>query len=69
VGRGRDEFYNCQLSKYLYNRMTDDSQPKELVWVGSSRKEMQELPPLVRRTFGVALFAVQLAKGRQRPSR
>jgi phage-related protein len=42
--------------------MTDDIKPKELVWVGSSRKELQEFPPLVRRTFGVALFAVQLGK-------
>jgi phage-related protein len=39
-----------------------DAEPKELVWVGSSRKELQEFPPPVRRTFGVALFAVQLGE-------
>jgi phage-related protein len=40
----------------------DDAKPKELVWVGSSRKEMREFPPAVRRTFGVALFAAQLGE-------
>jgi phage-related protein len=34
--------------------------PKELVWVGSSRKDLRAFPPAVRRVFGVALFAVQL---------
>jgi phage-related protein len=34
--------------------------PKELVWVGSSRKDLRAFPPGVRRVFGVALFAVQL---------
>ena len=33
--------------------------PKELVWVGSSRKEVREFPPAVRRALGVALFAAQ----------
>ena len=34
-------------------------QPKELVWMASSRRDMRALPKDVRRTFGVALFAVQ----------
>lgn len=33
--------------------------PKDLRWVGSSRKDMRELPVAVRRDFGVGLFAVQ----------
>ncbi len=34
-------------------------QPKSLVWIASSRRDMRALPKEVRRTFGVALFAVQ----------
>jgi phage-related protein len=34
--------------------------PKELIFVGSSRKDLQVLPRGVRRTFGVALYAAQL---------
>src|SRR3979409_184650 len=33
--------------------------PKSLVWIASSRRDMRTLPKDVRRTFGVALFAVQ----------
>jgi phage-related protein len=36
--------------------------PKELVWVASSRKDLKGFPQAVRRTFGVALFAVQLGE-------
>ncbi len=36
--------------------------PKPLVWVGSSRKDLRGFPQSVRRTFGVALFAVQLGE-------
>jgi phage-related protein len=39
-----------------------DAVPKELVWVGSSRRDMREFPPAVRRVFGVALFAAQLGE-------
>ncbi len=38
----------------------DDDDPTELVWVGSSRKDMRAFPETVRRAFGIALFAVQL---------
>jgi phage-related protein len=38
------------------------ARPKELVWVASCRKDLREFPPAVRRTFGVALFAVQLGE-------
>ena len=34
-------------------------QPAELVWVGSSRSDMRDVPPAVRRSFGIALFALQ----------
>jgi phage-related protein len=36
--------------------------PKELVWIGSSRKDLRGFPQAVRRVFGVALFAVQLGE-------
>jgi phage-related protein len=42
--------------------MMDEPEPKPLVWVGSSRRDLREFPPPVRRTFGVALFAVQLGE-------
>lgn len=32
---------------------------KEVVWIGSSRKDMLAFPQPVKRVFGVALFAVQ----------
>jgi phage-related protein len=32
---------------------------KELIWMGSTRHDMRALPKGVRRSFGVALFAVQ----------
>ena len=38
----------------------DEVEPKDLVWIGTSRKEMQALPLPVRRTFGYALYAAQL---------
>src|SRR5437879_10944873 len=46
------------IKKYIY---LDNSpmQPKTLVWIASSRRDMRALPKEVRRTFGVALFAVQ----------
>jgi phage-related protein len=40
----------------------DELEPKQLVWVGSSRRDLREFPPAVRRAFGVALFAVQLGE-------
>ncbi len=36
--------------------------PRQLVWMGSSRKDLRGFPPPVRRTFGVALFAAQLGE-------
>lgn len=33
--------------------------PKQLLWIGSSRKDMQALASLVRRKFGLELFAAQ----------
>jgi phage-related protein len=34
-------------------------QPKPVVWVGSSLRDMRELPAAIRRSFGVSLFAIQ----------
>jgi phage-related protein len=38
-----------------------NSSRKQLVWVGSSRRDLREFPPACV-TFGVALFAVQLGE-------
>jgi phage-related protein len=32
---------------------------KKLVWIASSRRDLRALPKSVRRTFGVALWAIQ----------
>jgi phage-related protein len=32
---------------------------RELIWIGSTRQDIQALPKDVRRTFGVALWAAQ----------
>ncbi len=37
-------------------------EPKELIWIGSSRKALREFPTAVRRAFGIALFAAQLGE-------
>jgi len=42
--------------------MTESVNPKELVWVASSRRDLRDCPRQVRRTFGVALFAAQLGE-------
>lgn len=34
-------------------------QIKKVYWIGSSRRDMRKMLPAVRRTFGVALYAVQ----------
>lgn len=36
-----------------------EAKPKALVWVGPSRRDMRAMPKQVRRSFGVALYAVQ----------
>lgn len=40
----------------------DDPVVRELVWIGSSRKDMRALPRSVQRTFGYALYAAQLGE-------
>jgi phage-related protein len=40
--------------------MYKDKTPKELEWIGSSRKDMMALPRTVQRTFGYALYLAQL---------
>ncbi|MBF0481510.1 MAG: type II toxin-antitoxin system RelE/ParE family toxin [Desulfovibrionaceae bacterium] len=37
-------------------------EPKELVWIGSSRKDLKAFPAPVRRCFGLSLFAAQLGE-------
>jgi len=39
--------------------MVTEAKPKALVWVGSSRRDMRDMPKEIRRSFGVALYAVQ----------
>jgi phage-related protein len=36
-----------------------ESKPKRLVWIASSRRDMRAMPKDVRRSFGVALYAIQ----------
>ena len=35
---------------------------KEVIWIASSRRDMRALPREVQRTFGVALWAVQIGE-------
>ena len=37
-----------------------DAKPRLMVWIGSSRRDMRTMPQDVRRSFGVALYAVQI---------
>jgi phage-related protein len=37
----------------------DRQNPKRLIWIASSRRDMRGLPRELRRSFGIALFAVQ----------
>ena len=37
----------------------DESEPRKLAWVASSRSDMQSLPRPVQRVFGYALYAAQ----------
>lgn len=39
-----------------------DQGPKRLSWIASSRRDLRALPKEVRRTFGVALYAVQIGE-------
>jgi phage-related protein len=40
----------------------DQGQSRSLIWIASSRRDMRALPKEVRRTFGVALYAVQIGE-------
>ena len=40
--------------------MAVDQKHKELIWIGSSRKDMMALPRAVQRTFGYGLYLAQL---------
>jgi phage-related protein len=44
---------------YIEGVRPSSPKPKRLIWVGPSRRDLRVFPPAVRRTFGVALFAVQ----------
>ncbi len=37
----------------------DEAKPKDLEWIGSSRRDMQALPLPVRRVFGYGLYSAQ----------
>ena len=39
---------------------TSQNAPKPLLWVGSSKKDLQALPPEVQDTFGYALHLAQM---------
>ncbi|MBA4389647.1 MAG: addiction module toxin RelE [Syntrophus sp. (in: bacteria)] len=42
--------------------MVDEIKPKSLEWIGTSRKDLKDLPLSVRRAFGYALYAAQLGE-------
>lgn len=42
--------------------MVEPGPPKRLTWIASSRRDMRALPKEVRRSFGVALYAVQIGE-------
>ncbi len=48
-----------QIYKNMYSGIMDYEEFKELVWIASSRKDMQALPRSVQRTFGYAIYAAQ----------
>jgi len=39
-----------------------ETKPKALVWISASRRDMRTMPKEVRRSFGVALYAVQIGE-------
>jgi phage-related protein len=45
----------------MYNEIIETG-PRDLKWIGSSRKDMQAVPAHVRRIFGYALYAAQLGE-------
>ncbi len=38
----------------------DNLEPKELVWIGSSRKDLKTFPGAVRRAVGLSLYVAQV---------
>ena len=54
----------CQIRHT--NDVEADPQPKELLWIGSSRADLKRLPDQVKDAMGYALFQAQL--GRKGPS-
>jgi phage-related protein len=56
---GEDEgLVACYSLFYILDNVQRKNE-RELVWIGSSRKDMRGLPEKVRRAFGVSLYAVQ----------
>ena len=47
------------LYQNIYSYIVELGDEKPLVWIASSRRDLRALPKGVRRTFGVALWAVQ----------
>lgn len=48
--------------KIYIPKLMHEVEPRELEWIGTSRKDMQALPLRVRRVFGYALYAAQLGQ-------
>jgi phage-related protein len=49
------------LYKNTYNAVMA-ARPKALVWMGSSRRDIRAMPKEIRRSFGIALYAVQIGE-------
>jgi integrase len=48
------------LYKNTDKQIVADTDSKPLVWIASSRRDMRAMPKDVRRSFGVALYTVQM---------
>ncbi len=59
------ESYEAPVASYLfwYNQPVDSAE-RPLVWIGSSKRDLMELPILVRKFFGHALHFAQMGEQR-----
>jgi len=62
MATGIDGLYEKPYIQIDDDDLDDEPDPRELIWIGSSRKDMRAIPPTVRRAFGVSLYAVQVGE-------
>ena len=59
---GTDGLYGKPNIQVDDDGLDDERDPRQLIWIGSSRKDLRAMPPTVRRAFGVSLYAVQVGE-------